>query len=72
MAVSDVFTALSEDRPYRKGMEKDKVLEIIKSMVEDNKLDDRIVAILIDNYDQINLLRKGAQENAVKEYQELF
>ncbi len=54
MAVSDVFTALSEDRPYRKRLEKDKVIKILDKQVEGGALDGRIVNIVKDCYDDVN------------------
>ncbi len=43
MAVCDVYQALTEDRPYRDGMKKEKALEIIDSMAEIGNLDANIV-----------------------------
>jgi HD-GYP domain-containing protein (c-di-GMP phosphodiesterase class II) len=34
MAVADVFTALSEDRPYRPGMKKGKVVKVLQDMAD--------------------------------------
>lgn len=38
MAVCDVYQALTEDRPYRKGLEQKKAFEILYGMVEDEHL----------------------------------
>lgn len=38
LAVCDIYQALTEDRPYRKGMEKSKALDIIGEMVKDKKI----------------------------------
>lgn len=54
MAVSDIFTALSEDRPYRKRLEKDKVLKILDKQAEGGAIDGRIVNIVKENYDSVN------------------
>jgi HD-GYP domain-containing protein (c-di-GMP phosphodiesterase class II) len=43
LAVCDVYQALTEDRPYRDGMKKEKALEIIDSMVEIRNLDASVV-----------------------------
>lgn len=69
MAVADVFTALTEDRPYRYGMEKEKAIGLIDSMVNGQELDGRLVRILLENYDEINALRAAAQQEAVREYE---
>lgn len=38
MAISDVYQALCEDRPYRKGLAQSKAFEIIGDMVKNNKI----------------------------------
>ncbi len=53
LMVADIFTALSEDRPYRKGMSKDNILKILKQSADDGLLDARIVNLLVGNYDEI-------------------
>jgi HD-GYP domain-containing protein (c-di-GMP phosphodiesterase class II) len=68
MAVADVFTGITEERPYRKGMAKDRALATITEMARDNKLDAPLVEILIDHYDDINAIRICAQEKAIQEY----
>ncbi|MFZ5647158.1 MAG: HD-GYP domain-containing protein [Bacillota bacterium] len=57
MAVSDVFTALAEDRPYRLGMPREKVLSILYNMTEGG-LDRQLVKLLADNYDHFEVLLK--------------
>ncbi|MDK2943123.1 MAG: hypothetical protein PWP56_2636 [Acetobacterium sp.] len=64
MAVADIFTAVSENRPYRKGMQKEKVVNILKQMAEDKKIDADIVATLITYYHDINNARIKAQKKA--------
>ncbi len=69
MAVSDIFTALTEDRPYRKGMETDSAIRIMDKMADEMAIDDTILMVLKDNIDRINETRKTAQEKAYTEYQ---
>jgi len=64
MAVSDVFTALLEDRPYRKGMDKNQIYMTIKPMADNNQLDRNIVELLFDNYDLVYNHVKGKQADA--------
>jgi len=61
LAVADVFTALSEDRPYRRGMQDEKIVAILKDMVTNEKLHGAVVNCLIDNYDEIQSIRQQAQ-----------
>jgi putative nucleotidyltransferase with HDIG domain len=46
-AVSDVFDALTTDRPYRQGFTLDEAMSILKREVTDNHLDERAVQALI-------------------------
>ena len=61
LAVADIFTALSEDRPYRAGMAPDEVMKILRDMVDDNKLDADVVTLVCDNYPEMESVREGAQ-----------
>ena len=69
MAVADVFTALTEDRPYRKGMDRVAVVRELRKMVSHGDLDGSLVDLLIGQYDEINRLRASAQAEAVEEYE---
>ena len=46
MAVSDVFQALTEDRPYRPAFSIAKALDIIDEMQQESKLDAEIISVL--------------------------
>jgi putative nucleotidyltransferase with HDIG domain len=46
LAVGDIYQALTEARPYREKMSKEKALSIIDSMVEDGNIDADIVVVL--------------------------
>jgi HD-GYP domain-containing protein (c-di-GMP phosphodiesterase class II) len=72
MCVSDIFTAISEDRPYRSGMSPEKVIEIITSMAADNSIDDDIVALLKANFDAVNTARIRTQVESKKLYDSMF
>lgn len=68
VAVADIFTAITEDRPYRKGMSDDETIAVLKRMCDENCICSHVVSILLDNYDTINDIRKDAQEKAAAEY----
>ncbi|WP_245526701.1 HD domain-containing phosphohydrolase [Acetohalobium arabaticum] len=68
MAVADVFTAITENRPYREGMDKDRALEVLQDMVQDSALDSDVVTVLADNYEEINIIRQTAQREETEEY----
>lgn len=75
MTVADIFTALSEDRPYRKGMEKDEIIKTLNNLVTAGKIDREIVQILLNNYEEADILRRECQEAISKRFnnfKELF
>jgi HD-GYP domain-containing protein (c-di-GMP phosphodiesterase class II) len=68
VVVADIFTALTEDRPYREGLPRDKVSEILMDMVEKGELVGDITERLLENYEKVDSARNNAQSNSVKEY----
>ncbi|TCK05268.1 HD-GYP domain-containing protein [Phorcysia thermohydrogeniphila] len=68
MAVADVFTALMEDRPYKKGLSGKETVAIIEKMVEEGKLDRTVVNVLKKNLKKVDSHRKKAQERAKELY----
>ncbi|OAG28030.1 hypothetical protein TH606_03645 [Thermodesulfatator autotrophicus] len=70
MAVADIFTALIEERPYRAPMGKEEVVEIFNSQLRKGLLDNRIVKILFENYEDIEARVKKYQKLAEKNYLE--
>jgi|AntRauTorckE6833_2_1112554.scaffolds.fasta_scaffold01231_3 putative nucleotidyltransferase with HDIG domain len=68
LAVSDIFTAITEDRPYRDGYKKDKVIKILKDNVKRNKIDGKVVDHLLANYHYFNELRESQQKKAMHDY----
>jgi len=70
MAVADVFTAISEDRPYRKGMDSPQAIKILNNLVVDHALDGDIVNTLTTHFEEINGVRVKAQVTSLQEYQE--
>lgn len=71
MAVADVFTAITEDRPYRKSMNDESAKKVLNDMVTSGALDGRIVSLLIDNFDYIKETQQKIQSNVSGRYQEL-
>jgi HD-GYP domain-containing protein (c-di-GMP phosphodiesterase class II) len=68
MAVSDVLTALTEDRPYRIGMKKEATVELLITMAKTGGLDKNIVELVTDNFSLINDVRIQAQQKALNNY----
>jgi len=68
MAVADIFTAITENRPYRDGMGKDQAISILLTMAENNGISAPILSLLIENYEEVLRVSKLAAEQAVSNY----
>jgi HD-GYP domain-containing protein (c-di-GMP phosphodiesterase class II) len=71
MAVADVFTAITEDRPYRSGMTKDVAINVLEDMANDSALNPEIVSSLKRHHGEIDIARRTAQAAARNEYKRL-
>ncbi len=72
MTVADIFSALTEERPYRKSMEKGRVVTIIREDAHRGLLSNSIVDLLIEHYEEINERRAAESKAASKKYQEIL
>lgn len=72
LTVADIFTALAEDRPYRKGMQKSEIEAVLLGMTSDGKLDEKVVKVLIDNYEEILGPMREKQAAAMDFYEQRF
>jgi len=70
MAVADVFTALTEDRPYRKGMEDNETLKVLQKLAGESALDAEVTSVLFRHFDDLNSIRRAAQEESAREYRD--
>jgi HD-GYP domain-containing protein (c-di-GMP phosphodiesterase class II) len=68
VAVADVFTALTEDRPYRKGMTPEASRSLLRRMGESGSLDGGLVSIVLSGFDEFNAARARGQEDARSRY----
>ena len=69
MKVADIFTALTEERPYRAAMKKEEVLTIFSELHENDEEVKNIIELLKDNYSALDKIRAEAQAEAIKNYQ---
>lgn len=68
IAVADVYSALTEERPYREGVRPEKAAAIMKELADSGKLDKDIIHTLLKNQDDIRKLRSQSQLRAMEEY----
>ena len=72
LMVADIFTALAEDRPYRKGMSREGVTRILKQFSDRQLLDPNIINLLFENYDDMFLYVVEKQAVAKQFYENQF
>lgn len=53
VAVADIFTAITEDRPYRAGMEKTECMNVLHKLVREGAIDGEVVSLLHAAYDDL-------------------
>ncbi|MGE4422523.1 MAG: HD-GYP domain-containing protein [Pseudodesulfovibrio sp.] len=68
MQVADVHTAITEDRPYRKGMTRERTVSVLRSMADNGFLDVDIVNLVIENHDHLDAVRAMVQSRALSEF----
>lgn len=72
LAVADIFSAITERRPYRDSMPKGQVMSVLKENADRGHICKDVVALLFDHYDEIDSARAVASEEAGKRYFESF
>jgi HD-GYP domain-containing protein (c-di-GMP phosphodiesterase class II) len=72
MAVADVFTALAEDRPYRRAMDRPKILSIMREMRDQKFLDGNVLRVLEESYDEIYAMTQQEQAETRMQYEQEF
>lgn len=62
MAVADIFTALTEQRPYRAALGRDAAADIMRRMAATHKIDAALVENLLAHYDAAAAAVRGGEE----------
>lgn len=70
MAVADVFTALTEHRPYRDAMPLSRAFAILVEMAETGALDGELTHLLERNLSDIDAARHDAQVGAAAAFED--
>ncbi len=68
MAVADIFSAITEDRPYRKGMDPEKAMKVMRENVEFGAISGELVQLLNDNYEEIDEARAVMSKDEGRRY----
>lgn len=72
VSVADIFTALTEQRPYREPSTPGEALKILEQASAEHKLDQQVVEKLAAHMDEMKDLIVNAQESARQEYKEFL
>jgi HD-GYP domain-containing protein (c-di-GMP phosphodiesterase class II) len=72
MAVADIYTALTEDRPYRKGLAPEEAFAILDAQVGAGKLEPAVVSTLKRNAAEIEQARRDVQQQEGRELAEFW
>ena len=72
LAISDIFTALSEDRPYRPGMGWKEIEALLYEHCAKSTLDKGIVKFIVDDHVEIRSKIKAVQERSEALFMEKF
>jgi len=68
MAVADIFSAITEVRPYRAGMDRVHAFEVLRENVRDGGIDGDLVALLDEHYEEIDRAREEAARSEGSRY----
>lgn len=71
MSIADVFTAITENRPYRDGMNESQTVSVLKDMAASGAIDGRIAGVIIVNYKLFDNIREEAQQEAKDKFRSL-
>lgn len=59
--MADTFTAITEDRPYRPGMDQNGALAVLDKLAAGGGLDGEVVQTLRNDFDAIDTIRRQEQ-----------
>jgi HD-GYP domain-containing protein (c-di-GMP phosphodiesterase class II) len=72
IAVADVFTAITEDRPYRSAMNLEDAANTLRRMSADLLLDSTLVELALTHRYELDKARRSAQVEAAKDYESIM
>jgi HD-GYP domain-containing protein (c-di-GMP phosphodiesterase class II) len=68
VAMADIFAAVTEDRPYRKGVERTQALRLLRRLTKEGNLDSEIFQVVENNFDELNRIRITAHADSLEDY----
>ncbi len=71
-AVADILSALYGKRSYKDSFEQEKIIDILKSDAQDNKICSKVVNVVISNYRTIIINYEKARNESMERYKEII
>lgn len=68
MAVADIFSAITEVRPYRAGMNREKAMGVLKESVNRGEICGWVVKLLEEHFDEVDRVREQESREVGKRY----
>jgi len=68
VAMADIFAAITEDRPYRKGLDRKQALRLLRRLTREKFLDPEIFQAVEDNFEELSRTRIRAQADCLEDY----
>lgn len=67
IAYADIFTALSEDRPYRKGMSTDRIIQILQDEFL-TKHGEPVYQVILNHLDELETICKASVQDGIARF----
>lgn len=71
VAIADIFSALNEDRSYRRGLQRHEVLPLMRAMAAARQIDPFIFSLIERDYDELSAVRSTAAEISTAEFNQV-
>jgi len=68
VAMADIFAAVTEDRPYRKGLDRGNALRLLRRLTREEYLDSEIFHVVEAHFDELTQARITAQTDCLEDY----
>lgn len=67
VSYADIYTALSEDRPYRSGMAPDRIIQILRDEYL-SKHGEPVFQIILNNLEEIDAICKSSVQDGISRF----
>ena len=71
ITVADIFSAITEDRSYRKAMSYDDALRVIQHLAREKKIDAMVAALVEKHLPDLRSIKMQANDQALQEFHQI-